>query len=259
MGGPPDELRQLADTIDRLLARLEAAFDAQRLFVANASHELRTPLALMRTTLDVAVAKPGGVPPQLKTVDAKLRIDLDQADRLLESFLVLASAQHGELGEERSVALGQTISTALAARTDPIAAKEIEVHATVSPVAVAGSETLLARMIENVIENAVRHNQQGGRIDIACELDAGHARLVIENTGPVLDEHAVAQLAQPFARLGPHRTGSENGHGLGLSIVAAIAAAHGGNLRLHTRPHGGLQVEITLPRAAATHTPRVLA
>jgi signal transduction histidine kinase len=105
MGGPPDELRQLADAIDRLLARLEAAFDAQRLFVANASHELRTPLALMRTTLDVAVAKPGGVPPQLKTVDAKLRIDLDQADRLLESFLVLASAQHGELGEERSVAL----------------------------------------------------------------------------------------------------------------------------------------------------------
>jgi signal transduction histidine kinase len=116
------------------------------------------------------------------------------------------------------------------------------------------SETLLARMIENVIENAVRHNQQRGRIDIACELDGGQARLLIENTGPALDEHAVAQLAQPFRRLAPQRTGSENGHGLGLSIVAAIAAAHGGNLRRHARPQGGLQVTITLPDATVTQT-----
>ena len=254
LGGPPDELRQLADTIDQLLARLEAAFDAQRLFVANASHELRTPLALMRTTLDVAVAKPGGVPPRMKTLDAKLRIDLDHADRLLESFLVLARAQHGELGEESPVALDQMISTALAARTDPISAKQIEVHTTLSPVVIAGSETLLARMIENVIENAVRHNQQHGRIDISCELDGGQTRLVIKNTGPALDEHAVAQLAQPFRRLAPQRTGSENGHGLGLSIVAAIAAAHGGNLRLHALSQGGLQVAITLPHATAAQT-----
>ena len=254
IGGPPDELRQLADTIDQLLARLEASFDAQRLFVANASHELRTPLALMRTTLDVAVAKPGGVPPQLKTLDAKLRIDLNQADRLMESFLLLARAQHGELGDESSVALDQMISTALAGRTEPISANELEVHTTLSPVLVAGSETLLARMIENVIENAVRHNQRRGRIDIACELDGGQARLLIQNTGPALDEHAVAQLAQPFRRLAPQRTGSENGHGLGLSIVAAIAAAHGGNLRLRARPQGGLQVAITLPDATVTQT-----
>jgi signal transduction histidine kinase len=172
---------------------------------------------------------------------------------------VLARAQHGELGEESSVALDQMISTALAARTDAIAAKEIEVHTTLSPVLVSGSETLLARMIENVIENAVRHNQQRGRIDITCEPDGGRARLLIDNTGPALDEHTVAQLAQPFTRLGPQRTGSENGHGLGLSIVAAIAAAHGGSLRLHARPQGGLRVEITLPRATVTQTPSVSA
>jgi signal transduction histidine kinase len=252
LAGPPDELKQLADTIDQLLARLETAFEAQRLFVANASHELRTPLAFMRTTLDVTAAKPGGVPPQFKALDANLRVGLDQADRLLESFLLLARAQHGELCDESSVALDQIISAALATRADPIAAKQLEVHANVSSLRVSGSETLLARMIENVIENAVRHNQPHGRIDISCQPDAGQARLLIDNTGPLLDQHAVAGLAQPFRRLGQQRTATGTGHGLGLSIVAAIAAAHGGSLQLHVRPQGGLRVEITLPHATIT-------
>jgi signal transduction histidine kinase len=153
--GPQDELTQLADTIDGLLERLEAAFDAQRRFVANAAHELRTPLTTMRATLDVAVAKPEGVPPQVRALDANLREELDQADRLLEGFLTLARAQHGQL--------------------------------------------------------------------------------------------AVAQLGQPFRRLGAERTGSLNGHGLGLSIVAAVATAHGGTLDLRARPDGGLRVGVSLP------------
>ena len=110
MAGPRDELRLLADTIDRLLERLEAAFDAQRRFVANASHELRTPLAMMRTTLDVAIAKPGGVPAQTRELDAELRVDLDHADRLLESFLTLARAQNGQLDEHNQVALEPLIT-----------------------------------------------------------------------------------------------------------------------------------------------------
>jgi signal transduction histidine kinase len=248
MRGPRDELRQLADTIDGLLARLEAAFDAQRRFVANASHELRTPLATMRATLDVAIAKPR-VPPELQALDANLREDLDQADRLLESFLVLAHAQHGELGERALVSLARLASDALAARGEAIAAKQIELHTSLAPVRVMGSETLLARMVDNVIENAVRHNQPHGLINVACETDRQMSRLVVESGGPALDQGAVAQLIQPFRRLGAERTGSQNGYGLGLSIVAAVAAAHGGGLELRARPDGGLRVQITLPGA----------
>jgi signal transduction histidine kinase len=159
IGGPPDELRRLADTIDGLLARLEAAFEAQRRFVANASHELRTPLTTMRTALDVALTKPQlSSQPQVQALDASLREDLDQADRLLESFLVLARAQRGALGEETSVSLANVVGDALASRGEAIAAKQIELHRNLAPACLAGSETLLARMVDNLIDNAVRHN-----------------------------------------------------------------------------------------------------
>ena len=252
--GPGDELKQLADTIDGLLGRLEAAFDAQRRFVANASHELRTPLAMMRTRLDVAIAKPDGVPPQTQALDAGLRKDLDRAETLLESFLALARAQHGMVTDRTIVSLDRLVTNALAARHDQIAEQQLEVRTTLAPVGVTGSETLLARMVENVIENGVRHNQPHGFINIACETTDRAARLVVESGGPMLDEQSVAQLAQPFRRLGVERTGSQNGHGLGLSIVAAVADAHGGELELHPRPQGGLRVQITLPAAIATAT-----
>jgi signal transduction histidine kinase len=247
--GPADELKELADTIDGLLERLEAAFDSQRRFVANASHELRTPLAMMRATLDVAVGKPEGVPPQLTTLDAKLRDDLDHADRLLESFLTLARAQHGQVADQSSVPLERTVDAALTAQSDSITQNQIEVQTALAPIRVTGSETLLARMVENVIENAVRHNQPSGFINVACEMHDGAARLIVESGGPLLDERGVAQLAQPFRRLGVERTGSENGVGLGLSIVAAVAAAHRGTLELQPRVQGGLRVQITLPGA----------
>jgi signal transduction histidine kinase len=250
LAGPPDELRQLADTIDGLLARLEAAFEAQRRFVASASHELRTPLTTMRTALDVAIAKPQlSSQPQVRALDASLREDLDQADRLLESFLVLARAQHRALGAETSASLTQIVGDALASRDGLIAAKQIELRRTVGSAGVTGSPTLLARMVDNVIDNAVRHNQPSGLINVTCETDLDTARLIVESAGPVLDQEAVAQLAEPFRRLGAERTGSQDGHGLGLSIVAAIAAAHGGKLRLYAREQGGLGAEITLPAA----------
>jgi hypothetical protein len=254
MSGPRDELRLLADTIDRLLERLEAAFDAQRRFVANASHELRTPLAMLRTTLDVAIAKPGGVPIQTRELDAELRIDLDGADRLLESFLTLARAQDGPLDDRKQVALTPLITTAIGARARQITAQELTVRTDLAAVQVVGSATLLGRMIENVIENAVRHNQPGGLIQVQLTLANGHqAQIIVDSTGPMLDQHEVAELTQPFKRLSQDRIGSHNGHGLGLSIVAAVAAAHDGSLCLHARPEGGLRVQITL--AAATLSP----
>jgi signal transduction histidine kinase len=247
--GPRDELRTLADTIDGLLARLEAAFESQRQFVANASHELRTPLTTMRTALDVASAKPNLSSAQVRTLDVSLRADLDQADRLLESFLVLARAQRAELGEETFASLAQIVEDALGSRGDAIAAKQIELHSTLAPACVKGSETLLARMVDNLIDNAVRHNLPVGLINVTSDAGQDAVRLVIESGGPVLDPASVAQLAEPFKRPGAQRTGSQNGHGLGLSIVAAIAAAHGGELKLYAREQGGLGAEITLPIA----------
>jgi hypothetical protein len=251
LSGPRDELRVLADTIDRLLERLEAAFDAQRRFVANASHELRTPLAMMRTTLDVAIAKPGGVPVQTREVDGELRLDLDRADRLLESFLALARAENGRVEEQSQVALDPLINAVLSRHAEEILAKRLAVETHLAPVAVSGSATLLGRMVENVVDNAVRHSGPGSSVDLTVTpVDEHRARLVVDTSGPMLDEHSVAQLAQPFKRLTQDRTGSQNGHGLGLSIVAAIVAAHNGNLDLHARPEGGLRVQITLPAAA---------
>jgi signal transduction histidine kinase len=248
--GPRDELRTLADTIDSLLARLEAAFESQRRFVANASHELRTPLATMRAALDVSSAKPNLSAAQVETLNASLRADLDEADRLLESFLVLARAQHGQLGGETSVSLVRVVGDALVGRHEAIAAKQIELRSNLAPASVAGSETLLTRMVDNLLDNAVRHNLPRGLINVTCEADPHTARLVVESGGSVLDREAVEQLAEPFRRLGAERTGSpQNGHGLGLSIVAAVAAAHGGELTLYPREQGGLGAEITLPVA----------
>ncbi|WP_285621162.1 sensor histidine kinase [Actinoallomurus iriomotensis] len=253
--GPADEVKDLADTIDELLERLEGAFAAQRRFVADASHELRTPLATMRASLDVAVAKPEPVPAQTTALAGRLRTELDQVDRLLEGFLVLARTQHGDLPDHTTLSLGPVVSEALAARAADIAAKGLTVHETAGrdDVPLRGSRTLLRRMVDNVIDNAIAHNHDGGWIRVATEADGATAHLVVDTGGPVLDARQVAELAQPFRRLGADRTGS--GSGLGLSIVASIAAAHGGELDLRARPEGGLRVRISLPVHMAAGVP----
>jgi signal transduction histidine kinase len=251
--GPGDELKDLGDTIDRLLQRLEAAFDAQRRFAANASHELRTPLAMMRTSLDVATAKPGPIPPEVTVLAGKLREGLDQADRLLESLLLLARAQHGASDDQETVSLGRVLATAIEARGGLISRMSLHVRQATADAWVTGNATLLSRMASNLIDNAIRHNGPGGWIHAETSADPAMARLVVENGGPILDQHKVTGLAQPFRRLGAERTGSADGTGLGLAIVEAIASAHGGTLHLYARPHGGLRVVIELPRTA--HTP----
>jgi signal transduction histidine kinase len=245
--GPVDEVKHLADTIDSLLERLEASFAAQRRFVANASHELRTPLTTMRASLDVAVAKPSPSGQTVALAD-RLRTELDRVDSLLESFLVLARAQHGARIDDTTVSLRDLVSETITARATDIAAKNLtvdggELHA----VSTQGSPTLLARMVDNVIGNAIVHNEHGGWLRVATTKEHGAVELIVETGGAVLDQEHVDRLAQPFQRLGADRTGSENGTGLGLSIVAAITEAHGGGLRLHARPEGGLRVAIWLP------------
>jgi signal transduction histidine kinase len=247
--GPLDELTELGDTIDGLLGRLEEAFDAQRNFVANASHELRTPLAMMRTSLDVAEAKSPPVSQDACVLAGKVREGLDQADRLVESFLVLARAQRGVMTDLTTVSLPQVVSAALDARTADAADMGLAVRLQLGDADVTGSQTLIARMVANLVGNAIRHNQPGGFIDAITEADACAARLIVENGGPLLDADEVEQLAQPFKRLGAERTGCADGVGLGLSIVAAIVAAHRGTLDLQPGPGGGLRACIELPQA----------
>jgi signal transduction histidine kinase len=248
--GPGDELKDLGDTLDDLFARLETAFEAQRRFVANASHELRTPLTMMRTALDVAACKPHPTGQDVITLAAKIRRGLDRADRLLEGFLMLARAQNGSVTSGTTVSFSRLASAALAERGEAIAAMKLTVSQAGQDATAEGNQILLARMVGNVIDNAVQHNKPGGWIRVTTQADGPLARLVVETGGRMLDDREVRELARPFRRLAPDRTGSDNGTGLGLSIVAAIAATHHGTLDLHARPQGGLRVVITLPAAA---------
>jgi signal transduction histidine kinase len=254
LAGPDDELKELADTFDQLLERLERSFMFERQFVANASHELRTPLAGMRTSLDVAMAKPGPVPAHIRTLADRLRRELDQVDRLLESFLTLAQTQQGPLADGSTVSLAELARVALERRADSISELELDVEQQQQrPDAwVVGSATLLSRMAENVIDNAVGHNQPGGWVRVSTALEDQRAQLVIENGGPVLDPDQVKQLTQPFRRIGVERTGSDRGAGLGLAIVSSIVEVHGGSVHLEALTDGGLRVAITLPLAART-------
>jgi hypothetical protein len=248
--GPTDELKDLGDTIDDLLARLETAFEAQKRFVANASHELRTPLTMMRTSVDVAIGKPQP-PAEVRVLAGKVGEGLDEADRVLEGLLLLARAQRGALGDLTAVSLPDLVANALAADQSEITAKSLTLETQLFPATVMGNEVLLALMVANVIDNAVLHNVQGGLVQISNDFDGVLARLVVDNGGEVLSESDVQLLGEPFQRIGADRLASGHGAGLGLSIVSAIAAAHGGALRLSARPEGGLRVVVEL--AVAGH------
>ena len=249
VAGPRDELKELGDTNDGLLGRLEGAFSAQRRFVANASHELRTPLTTMRPSLDVALAKPEPAPPQTVALAARLHAELDRVDALLAAFLVLARAQYGRLPGRTALPLDYVIAAAMADQAAAIHARNLTVQDASGPggLWVTGSQELLSRLVESLIGNAVCHNADGGWIRITTQADRDRASLVVENGGQILDQRQVAELAQPFRRLGADRTGSDKGSGLGLSIVAAITEAHGGTLDLRARDSGGLCVRVELP------------
>ena len=254
VSGPADELKDLGDTIDGLLERLEQAFSAQRRFVANASHELRTPLTTMRAAIDVAMAKPEPVPPPTTALADRLRAELDRVDELLEGLLVLARAQHGALPDPAVFSLSDVVAAAVAERASAIAARDLALQLRLGTGAavVAGNQALMSRLADNLLDNAIVHNQHGGWLAVSAEADAttATASLTVENGGAELDQRQVSQLGQPFRRLGADRTGSDTGSGLGLSIVTAIATAHGGMVDIRARAGGGLRVTVTLPLAA---------
>ena len=246
MPGPRDELRNLADTIDGLLARLQTAFDAQRQFVANASHELRTPLTLERTMLEVALADPAATVATMRSACEEVLLVGQQQERLIEALLTLARSQRG-LDHREPVDLADIARKAIESRTD----SGLSIRAELAPAPVAGDRGLAERMVANLADNAVRYNVPGGRVDITTGTRDGRAVLRVVNTGPVVPAGQVQRLLQPFQRLSPDRAGQPGGSGLGLSIVAAIARAHGATVSARPGPRGGLAIEVSFAALAA--------
>jgi signal transduction histidine kinase len=248
--GPGDELKDLGDTIDSLLDRLQAAFDAQRDFVASASHELRTPLTLTRTLLQMALTEPHPTLASYRSTCQDLLEASDQQEQLIEALLTLARSQRG-LDRRDPVDLAAITTSALQALQPAAAARGLAVSASISTAPVPGDERLLQRLVTNLIDNAIRHNIPRGKISIHVTASGKHPSLTIYNTGPAIPPDQVTRLLQPFQRL-TARPADGDGLGLGLSIVAAIAKAHHATLTISPRPRGGLDISISFPPATRT-------
>jgi signal transduction histidine kinase len=248
LDGPDDDLRELADTIDGLFARLDASLHAQRQFVANASHELRTPLARSRTLLEVALRDPDASAQALRAAAERALAAGEEQECLIEALLTLARSQRG-IGRGAPLDLAATTRDMLAARGAEVTARGLEMEVSLSPALMAGDLGLSERAVANLIDNALRHNVAGGTVWITVGAEAGRAVLSVANTGAEIPAGDVGRLLQPFQRRGTPRSG--DGLGLGLSIVQAIAVAHGGGLTLTPRPGGGLTAELTFPAVSS--------
>lgn len=250
--GPRDELAELADAFDEMVGRLDAAFAGQQRFAANASHELRTPLTLIRAEVDVALADPNATVEDLRTSAEIVREATMRADALVESLLVLArseaEAEQGTLTRREPVDLATFVPSALAAVGSETTERELSVDLVLEPAHTVGDPELLSRLVGNLVENAVRHNIDGGALVIRSGHDDGQVWLAVSNTGSVFEQSELADLLTPFRRGGAGRSGVR-GIGLGLSIVRAVVAAHHGTVDLTALADGGLEVRVTLPEA----------
>ena len=248
--GPDDELKELADTFDAFLARLEGAFDAQRQFVANASHELRTPLARQRTLIEVALADPQPSVASLQAACGRALAASEQQERLIDALLTLAHTQRG-LRARVPIDLGGITRDVLEARGDDASRAGLTVRADLAAAPSAGDPRLAERLAANLVGNAIRHNVPGGWVRASTRISAGRAVLTVANSGPAVPPEQVTRLFEPFQRLGEDRVGSEGGTGLGLSIVKAVAAAHDAWVHARALPGGGLEVRVHFPAVAA--------
>jgi signal transduction histidine kinase len=247
--GPRDELKELADTFDGMLGRLDGAFGSQRRFVANASHELRTPLAIMRAQVDVALSDPDVTRSELLATSLVVRDAVDRCERLLDGLLMLARSDRG-LDVAEPVDLAEAAARALDGMSGTAAGRGIELRSTLSPAVVRGDRALLDRLVANLLENAVTYNRPDGWAEVVTSNGGDRASVRVINSGPLVPADGLPSLFEPFRRLSRERTGSGRGAGLGLSIVRSVARAHGGEATADARAEGGLTVEVQLPAAS---------
>ena len=245
LSGPEDELKALADTFDVMLERLDAAFTSQQRFVANAAHELRTPLTAMRTAIDVTLAKPERTNRQLEEMAERVRRSVLRAEATIEALLTLATSELGATVVE-GVDLATAAEDALDAARGEIDLHDIHVEASLEPAPTRGDRVLLERMVANLVENAVRHNHQGGSVWIRTGREDGSGVLEVANTGPAVAADQIPILFEPFARA-EQRVNFDDGVGLGLSIADTIARAHGARISARARPEGGLELSVAVP------------
>jgi signal transduction histidine kinase len=247
--GPDDELKDLGDTIDGLLARLEAAFDSQRRFVANASHELRTPLMLSQTLLQVALADPDVTLDSLRAAcQEAIDAGKDQAE-LIDALLTLARSQRG-IEHRQTVDVTTIVENVLTERQPSAKATGLQVDTALDHAQVSGDTRLIYRLVSNLIDNAIRYNIAGGQLKVEL-LARAETTLTVANTGPPVPPDQILRLLEPFQRAAPDRAASPDGLGLGLSIVSQIAEAHGARLDIFPQPEGGLTVNVAFPPPAA--------
>jgi signal transduction histidine kinase len=246
LGEPADELTELGHILDDLFARLQAAFDAQRHFVANVSHELRTPLAGLRTLLEVALGDPDADAETLRSACQEALALGGYQERLVQALLALASSERG-LTRRDTLDLGQIASAVLASRRDQATQRNIDLTEHLAPAVTAGDPRLVESLIANLIDNALRHNHPGGQVEISTATTGGQATLTVTNSGPVIPDDQLQRLFQPFQKLAPDRH-SRDGYGLGLAIVNAVAVAHHATHSSSARPEGGLTITVQFER-----------
>ncbi|HST14978.1 MAG TPA: HAMP domain-containing sensor histidine kinase [Gaiellaceae bacterium] len=242
--GPRDELQELAETFDEMLDRLQAAFEGQNRFIANASHELRTPLAVMRATADVVLDNPSSTREELRCMAADIRTAVDHAERLVATLLLLARNERG-LTARDEVDLATVVEDVL----DTGQLGDRNVHQTLEPAVVLGDAMLVERLVANLVDNAVRYNIAAGDIWVSTSSGVGTSHLAVANTGQPISAADAERIFQPFQRLNDRA--SHDGFGLGLTIVASIAAVHGGTSVVRPREDGGLSIAFTFPSADA--------
>ncbi|MEU5099128.1 HAMP domain-containing sensor histidine kinase [Streptomyces sp. NPDC020996] len=246
LDGPDDELKELADTFDDMLERLQRAFTAQQRFVGNASHELRTPLAINRTLLEVHLSDPNA-PVELQQLGKTLLATNERSEQLVEGLLLLARSDN-QIVERKPVDLAEVAGQAIDQVHAEAEAKGVVIRGEQKPAVVQGNGVLLERIALNLVQNAVRYNvPEGGWVDVTTDVQHGQAVLVVANTGPVVPAYEIDNLFEPFRRLRTDRTGSDKGVGLGLSIARSVARAHGGHISAQPREGGGLVMRVTLP------------
>jgi signal transduction histidine kinase len=253
LDGPDDELGELGHTLDDLFGRLEASFEAQRHFVANASHELRTPLAGIQTLLEVALADPNPDTDTLRSVCQEALALSQHQQRLIQALLTLATSERG-VEQWEPLDLAQIAETVLAQHSHEAQRRGIHIDTTLVPAPSTGDPRLVELLLTNLVDNALRHNTTAGHIEVSTISGQGRSTITVSNTGPTIAADEVKRLFRPFQQRGPERIRHANGHGLGLGlvIVQAIAQAHGAKITARPNPEGGLDIEVSFPISQAT-------